>query len=85
MERSELQTAVAEVVAALLKTDADLDPAAALADHGLTSMQSVSLVMAVEDRFDIAIPDQALTLDNFATVDAIVDLVTPIMKAEDHA
>lgn len=85
MDRSDLQSAVVEVLVDLLKVPVDIDPSARLADHGLTSMQSVSLVMAVEDRFGIVFQDQLLVLDNFTSVENIVDLVASTMKAEDQA
>ncbi len=82
MERGELQSAVVEVLVQVLKVPRDIAPSASLADHGLTSMESVSLVLAIEERFAIAFPDASLMLDNFTSVDKIVDLVQPIMKAE---
>ncbi|MCH7230796.1 phosphopantetheine-binding protein [Glycomyces sp. L485] len=85
MQRSELRSAVVEVLVRLLKVAPDIDPAADLADHGLTSLESVSLVLMLEDRFDIDLPDHALMLDNFTSVDKIVDLLNSHLEAEAQA
>lgn len=83
MERSDLQSAVLEVLVRVLKVPRDIAPSASLTDHGLTSLRSVSLVVAIEDEFDITFEDQRLDLGNFTSVDRIVDLVEPLMKAEE--
>ncbi|MGO9768581.1 MAG: phosphopantetheine-binding protein [Roseiarcus sp.] len=49
--------------------DADLQ------DAGLTSMATVKLMLAIEAAFDVAIPDDALTPENFrsiATIEALL-------------
>ena len=42
---------------------------------GLTSMGMVRLMMAVEVAFDMSIPDEELTPDNFRTINAIEALI----------
>ena len=42
----------------------------------LTSLQTVELVMFMEDRFGIMIEDEELSEENFASVRAIAELVT---------
>ena len=49
-----------------------------LPDAGLTSMTAVKLMLALEAEFRIAIPDEDLTPENFATLDAIVALVARV-------
>ena len=44
-----------------------LAPTASLRDLGLDSLQSVELLIAVEDLFNFALPDDALTAQTFAT------------------
>jgi acyl carrier protein len=47
-----------------------------LAEAGLASMAAVRLMLDLEAEFGIAIPDADLTPENFATLNAIVALVT---------
>ena len=42
----------------------------------LTSLQTVELVMFMEDRFDIVVEDEELNEESFASVRTIADLVT---------
>ena len=41
----------------------------------LTSLQTVELVMFMEDRFDIIVEDEDMIEDNFATLDDIAVLI----------
>lgn len=43
--------------------------------RGLTSLDMVNLMLAVEDDFDIEIPQHEMTPDNFRTIAAIERLV----------
>jgi acyl carrier protein len=47
--------------------DGSIDPHALLADLGLDSLGTVSLVMALEDELDVAIPDELLVVETFRT------------------
>jgi len=52
-----------------------------LRDAGLTSLDMVNLMLAIEAEFDIEIPQSAMTPDNFDTVGAIENLVSVTAKA----
>ncbi|HEY8252989.1 MAG TPA: phosphopantetheine-binding protein [Rhizomicrobium sp.] len=52
-----------------------------LREAGLTSLDMVNLVLAVEAEFDIEIPQSAMTPENFDTVAAIEFLVSVTLKA----
>ena len=52
-----------------------------LREAGLTSLDMVNLVLAVEAEFDIEIPQSAMTPHNFDTVAAIDALVSVTQKA----
>jgi acyl carrier protein len=52
-----------------------------LREAGLTSLDMVNLVLAIEAEFDIEIPQSAMTPDNFDTVAAIDALVSVTQKA----
>ena len=52
-----------------------------LRETGLTSLDMVNLMLAIEAEFDIEIPQSAMTPDNFDTVAAIDSLVSVTQKA----
>ena len=52
-----------------------------LRDAGLTSLDMVNLMLAVEAEFDIEIPLSAMTPDNFDTIAAMDSLVSVTAKA----
>jgi acyl carrier protein len=54
---------------------ADLDPQKLLVDVGLTSMDMVNLMLAVEAEFDFTIPQSEITPENFQSVEALGRLV----------
>ncbi len=54
---------------------ADLDPQTLLVDVGLTSMDMVNLMLAVEAEFDFTIPQSEITPENFQSVDTLSRLV----------
>ena len=54
---------------------ARLAPATLLVDVGLTSMDMVNLMLAVEAEFDFTIPQEEITPDNFQSVETLKALV----------
>jgi acyl carrier protein len=54
---------------------ADLEPATRLVDIGLTSMDMVNLMLAVEAEFDFTIPQSDITPENFQSVETLKRLV----------
>ena len=52
-----------------------------LRDAGLTSMDMVNLVLAVESEFDLMIPETSITPANFRSVAAISTLVGALQHA----
>jgi acyl carrier protein len=52
-----------------------------LREAGLTSLDMVNLMLAIEAEFDIEIPQSAMTPDNFDTVAAVDALVSVTQKA----
>jgi len=54
---------------------------APLPDAGLTSMNTVKLMLALEAAYDLAIPDADLTPENFRTVTAIEAMVARLKAA----
>ncbi len=73
---------VASVVASLLQHKGVTRPLAAderLVDAGMTSMDMVNLMLAVETEFDLMIPADDITPANFRSVDAIAALVDRVL------
>jgi acyl carrier protein len=54
---------------------AQLTAATLLVDVGLTSMDMVNLMLAVEAEFDFTIPQEEITPDNFQSVETLKALV----------
>jgi acyl carrier protein len=52
-----------------------------LREAGLTSLDMVNLMLAIEAEFDIEIPQSAMTPDNFDTIRAIEALVSVTARA----
>lgn len=72
---------VQKIVSEQLSVDAaEVKPAANFAsDLGADSLDTVELVMALEEEFDIEIPDEAA--ENIGTVQAAVDFITEKSEA----
>jgi acyl carrier protein len=51
-----------------------------LAKAGLTSLDTVRLVLLVEDEFNIEIPTSELTIENFRSISTISLLVTRLLR-----
>lgn len=62
-----------------LRDDADLHAA------GLTSHATVSLMLALEEAFDIEFPDRLLRRRTFSSVDAIAEALSEIGVREEAA
>jgi len=57
------------------------DVAQDLTDLGVTSLEMVNLMLAVEDEFGIEIPQRAMTPANFKSIAAIERLVNTVALA----
>ena len=57
------------------------EPQTNLRDAGLTSLDMVNLILAIENEFDIEIPQSAMTPENFDTMAAIKALISTVAKA----
>jgi acyl carrier protein len=55
--------------------DLDLEPDTDLWDAGITSVQIVRVMIAVEDEFEIELPEQVLNRATFSTVQSIAQVV----------
>ena len=53
-----------------------------LRESGLTSLDMVNLMLAVEAEFDLKIPEREMTPHNFRTIAAIDTLVSALLHAK---
>ncbi len=81
MNQEEILTKVQEIVAEQLQVDkAEVKPQSSFAnDLGADSLDTVELVMALEEAFDIEIPDESA--ESIATVQNVVDFIATKVAA----
>lgn len=60
----------------LLPAESELPMDADLGKLGLDSLQSIELLMALEQEFGVTIPDEKITVDAFATPANVLALVS---------
>ncbi len=82
MERQEALTALREVAVEVLSVEPDVvtEDARFKEDLDADSLDLVELVMGLEERFDIAVPEE--DLENVTTVGQAVDLVMSKVAAK---
>ena len=81
---NDVQGRLLALVRSILKQNAivvDLEPATLLVDVGLTSMDMVNLMLAVEAEFDFTIPQGDITPENFQSVATLNRLVVSQLVA----
>jgi acyl carrier protein len=75
---NDVQRRLLALVKSILKQNAiaaDLEPKTLLVDVGLTSMDMVNLMLAVEAEFDFTIPQSEITPEKFQSVESLTRLV----------
>ena len=75
---NDVQSRLLALVKSILKQNAiiaDLEPKTLLVDVGLTSMDMVNLMLAVEAEFDFTIPQSEITPENFQSIETLTSLV----------
>jgi acyl carrier protein len=75
---TDVQGKLLALVKSILKQNAiaaDPQPATLLVDVGLTSMDMVNLMLAIEAEFDFTIPQAEITPENFQSVETLNRLV----------
>jgi acyl carrier protein len=60
-----------------------LDPVASLSDAGLDSMAIMQLLLLIEDRFGLWLPEEDLTHENFACIRSLAAAVARRRAARD--
>lgn len=72
-----------QLIASYAKLNADISELADdsnLFDAGLTSLNTVNLMLAIEDEFDIEFDDDSLRRETFQSVDALTAVVSDLLQ-----
>ncbi len=75
---SDIRDRIVSLVKAILEQneiDAEVAPDARLVDVGLTSMDMVNLMLGVEAEFDLTIPQDQITPENFQSVETLERMI----------
>ena len=76
--------AIRELVAVhgkLLVDVAELEDSSNLFEAGLTSLNTVNLMLAIEDQYDVVFTDDSLTPETFSSVEALLGVVRGLSDA----
>ena len=88
MTKEQIKKEVVSLIAELFKdkgVDSDIIEYVDLIDDlGMDSITFISIVVEIEAKFNIIVPDEMLVMDNFRNVDGIVALVERESSAEDR-
>jgi len=80
----DLERELLELVEEHLLDGADgLEPGASLADAGLDSMAIMQLLLLIEGRFGLWLPEEDLTRENFACIRSLAAAVSRRLAARD--
>lgn len=63
----------------LLDKSAPITPEMSLVDSGLDSLATVSLLIELEDRFSVSVPDELLTATSFANPGSIWEIFAKLI------
>ena len=78
-------TALVRTILEQNAVSAELGPEARLVDAGLTSMDMVSLMLAVEAEFDFTIPQDQITPDNFQSIMTLECMIAGQLRIQQAA
>jgi acyl carrier protein len=74
-------TALVRQLLAKRSIDRPVGPDETLSECGLTSLDTVNLMLAVEAEFDVKIPDRDMTPSNFRSIARIGELIEALLQA----
>lgn len=78
-------TALVKAILDQNSVSAGFDADSRLVDVGLTSMDMVSLMLAVETEFDFTVPQDQITPDNFQSVATLERMIAGQIRAQQAA
>jgi len=65
--------------------DQEITPDSRLRDLGLDSMRAIELLFALEDAYDVVVPDEKLVEDTFETVDSLWTMIQELREGQREA
>ena len=65
--------------------DQELTPASRLRDLGLDSMRAIELLFALEDAYDVVVPDEKLVEDTFETCGSLWTMIEELREGQREA
>jgi acyl carrier protein len=80
-----MKTALRRILSESARLDVPVDGLADDADlyaAGLSSLATVHLMLAMEDEFDVEIPDRMLTRRLFSSIDSMAAAMTELLRAK---
>lgn len=84
MDKSNIQNILADLIYdlfAVRKIDKDIIPYVDLIDDlGMDSITFISIIIDIEDKFNIVIPDEKLLLEEFRTFDNVLNIVSELLN-----
>jgi len=75
VDKQQVTKILSETINVDINELADIKMEDDLRDWGLDSLKSIDVIVALENEFDIAIEDEDLLVDNFNTIEKIINLV----------
>jgi acyl carrier protein len=85
---ADIQGRILALVTAILEQNAitaEVHPESRLVDVGLTSMDMVNLMLAVEAEFDFTLPQSVITPENFQSVETLQRMIVGQLQTEQAA
>jgi len=85
ISNADIQNRIIALVRSILERNAisaNLNPDTLLVDVGLTSMDMVNLMLAVEAEFDFTIPQSEITPENFQSVETLQRMVVAQLRSK---
>jgi acyl carrier protein len=65
--------------------DQEITPDSRLRDLGLDSMRAIELLFALEDAYDVVVPDEKLVEDTFETCDSLWTMIEELREGQREA
>lgn len=79
-ERSDIREVVVAALTEVMGVSPIDDETAGLAEQGMTSVESISLVVILENELGIEVPDDQLDPRNFESIERIVGTITRLVS-----
>ncbi|WP_189597519.1 acyl carrier protein [Paenibacillus elgii] len=82
-ERKDIRDSVLQILKEIISVDDAINRDDFLGEHGLDSIKAVSLIVSLEEHFDITFDDGELLFENFSSINNIQEMINK--KFEDKS